>query len=87
MSTHDRQQDGWQQRAACRDHAAVFDETFDSRHRSRATGLAQQVCQGCPVRRACLADALRQEAGGAHRWGVRGGLLPAERTRLERRSA
>ncbi|NAZ77041.1 hypothetical protein GTQ99_16660 [Kineococcus sp. T13] len=78
----DWQRGDWQQRAACRDQVAVFDETFEGRHRSRATAIAQRVCQECPVRRVCLADALRTEAGESHRWGVRGGLLPGECTWL-----
>ena len=92
MSTHHRpagyrRHDDWQQRAACSDQVTVFDPTFEGLHRSCATTLAQQICQHCSVRRACLADALRTEAAAGHRWGVRSGLLPGERTRLERRSA
>ncbi|HZF92031.1 WhiB family transcriptional regulator [Streptomyces sp.] len=46
--------------------------------------FAKQVCAACPVRQACLDDALRQEGGCGHesRHGVRGGLAPRARRYL-----
>jgi WhiB family redox-sensing transcriptional regulator len=42
---------------------------------------ALQVCAECPVREMCLADAMATE-DPAMRWGVLGGLTPAERDQL-----
>jgi hypothetical protein len=44
------------------------------------------VCRRCPVVEACLWSALLEEHELAyrHRYGVRGGLLPAARIRLAR---
>jgi len=42
---------------------------------------ARSICQGCPVRLKCLAEAqLRKE-----RFGMWGGLTPIERRRIERK--
>ena len=45
---------------------------------------AKAVCEDCPVRQACLDDALAEEgtASRQHRWGIRGGLTNAERELL-----
>ncbi|MCB0915872.1 MAG: WhiB family transcriptional regulator [Actinobacteria bacterium] len=42
---------------------------------------AKAICAGCGVRAECLADALRLEDGlpSSLRFGIRAGLLPAER--------
>lgn len=40
---------------------------------------AKRICEPCPVRDACLADALRT---GDNQWGIRGGLKPEERRKL-----
>lgn len=40
---------------------------------------AKAICGPCPVRDACLADALRT---GDNHWGIRGGLKPEERRKL-----
>ncbi|MGQ0479997.1 MAG: WhiB family transcriptional regulator [Pseudonocardia sp.] len=42
---------------------------------------ARQVCAACPVRTACLTDALRRRDIA---FGVRGGLTPTERRALLR---
>ena len=39
---------------------------------------ARAICEGCPVRDACLADAMKAEEGAA-RYGYRGGKTPDER--------
>jgi len=45
---------------------------------------AKQICAVCPVRRACLADALREEGGRGHesRFGIRGGMSGRARRKL-----
>lgn len=51
-------------------------------HTGRAKAAA--VCAACPVRMACLIDALREE-GGRHvdtRYGIRGGLTGKQRRSL-----
>lgn len=46
---------------------------------------ALSYCKLCPVRKACLADALIEEASApAGRYGVRGGKTSKERARLQR---
>lgn len=44
---------------------------------------AKKICAACPVRQACLDDALAEEGGRGHesRFGVRGGLGPRGRRR------
>lgn len=48
------------------------------------TRAAKRICAGCPVRRACLAEALAEEgtARASHRHGVRGGCSPRERAAI-----
>ena len=63
----------WHARAACLgDH-----EPFDHPN----TAAAKAICFDCPVRQACLDDALATEEPG-HRYLVRGGLDPDERAAL-----
>ena len=79
----------WRARAVCRDWVEVFDQTFETSYRPKTgpVATASKICAGCPVQRACLTDALNSEAGVGARYGIRGGLLPAERSRLARQSA
>jgi len=79
----------WREHAVCRDWVEVFDQTFEVTRRAKTgpVATASQICAACPVRRACLTDALDSEAGAGARHGIRGGLLPAERSRLADRSA
>ncbi|MDT0306843.1 WhiB family transcriptional regulator [Streptomyces sp. DSM 44917] len=72
----------WSERAACR--GRDLDVWFSEAGAVRATAAA--VCRGCPVRDACLDLAMKAEAGG-HRYGIYGGLTPAQRKALARRSA
>lgn len=53
---------------------------------TRKTAVA--VCTTCPVRMACLTDALREEAGMHHdrRHGIRGGLTGRQRRGLYERA-
>lgn len=45
---------------------------------------AKALCDGCPIKTACLADALDEESQTSARraFGIRGGLTPAERRQL-----
>ena len=71
----------WHDRAACR---AVDRELFFADPRSREQIIAaKQICDGCPVRSACLADVLAWERP-AYRYGVVGGFSAEERRRLWR---
>jgi len=69
--THD-----WTTQAACRDEApdALFVQ-------GAAQNRAKVVCQGCPVRTECLADALDTRT----EFGVWGGMTERERRALLRR--
>ncbi len=69
----------WHRAAACADtdpglfHPAPNDLL--------AVAAAKRVCRACPVRTACLADAMAWEPPGL-RHGIAGGLTPTERRRL-----
>lgn len=73
----------WHEQAAC----AGMDETlFFPLGEGGPVGAervqqAKAVCSGCPVRAACLADAMTRESPSA-RHGVFGGLTATERGRL-----
>lgn len=64
----------WQLSAACKwsDGEGFYAET--------PTAQALATCQRCPVRDACLADALARD----ERWGLWGGMTPSQRRRLAR---
>ncbi|MFD0052992.1 WhiB family transcriptional regulator [Streptomyces sp. NPDC127168] len=62
----------WSKHAAC---TADPERMFPDNHEARIRD-AKKVCATCPVRMACLQDALRT---GDNEWGVRGELKPAER--------
>jgi len=68
--------------AACKDKAMAF--MFPERGDVIGVGLAKRLCRSCPIRVACLDEALATEADG-ERFGVRGGLSPNQRTLLSRR--
>ncbi|MFG2780779.1 WhiB family transcriptional regulator [Streptomyces prunicolor] len=69
----------WRELAVCRE---VDDNTFFPSP-GDVTGInyAKTICAGCPVQRACLVDALREEGGRAksNRFGVRGGKSAGQR--------
>ncbi len=67
----------WTTRAAC---AETDPEAFYP-EKGGSTAAAKAVCAGCPVRAACLAEAL----GHRERHGVWGGLSEPERRALLRR--
>ncbi|MFJ6066534.1 WhiB family transcriptional regulator [Streptomyces tendae] len=62
----------WSKHAACAaDPERMFPDNFEPAIRD-----AKTVCVDCPVRMACLQDALRT---GDNDWGIRGELKPGER--------
>lgn len=74
----------WQERAQCRDmEPGVFQA--DEPEYDEAAALA--ACASCVVREACLTTTLEAEgtAGVKQRFGIFGGMLPGDRSRLERR--
>ena len=72
----------WRHRALCRDQIELFDQTFDVTRRHHAAAVA--ICLRCPVRRACLADALDDETRSPGRFALRGGLSARDRERMVR---
>ena len=78
--------DNWWQNARCRPIAHKRPEIFyplgleKGANDTAGIQIAKQFCAPCPVREACLAEALRL----GERWGVWGGLTPAERAILRR---
>ncbi|WP_406463014.1 WhiB family transcriptional regulator [Streptomyces sp. NBC_00111] len=60
---------------------------FPDKGQSDKTRAAIAICMGCPVRRACLDEALALEGtvGASHRFGVLGGCSPRQRTRIAQR--
>lgn len=71
----------WRRDAACREMSP--DLFYDEPGETSRYEEARSVCAGCPVRKACLADALSWERPGT-RHGVIGGLTARERARLVR---
>ena len=51
------------------------------------TREAVDICRGCPVRQACLEQAMREEETSGGRYGIRGGLTPEERRKLDTRAS
>jgi WhiB family redox-sensing transcriptional regulator len=69
--------DDWASQAACRESQP--DQLFV---RGAEQHRAKQVCNDCPVRAECLAEALDNQI----EWGVWGGMTERERRALLRRS-
>lgn len=75
----------WRQLAQCKDllesAPEMFDEYFypEFYQNQAVTRMAKRFCELCPVRLECLVDA--QTTG--ERDGIRGGLTPRERSRLD----
>lgn len=55
------------------------EDWFPTEHREKA---AKKLCDGCPVRTACLDDALANRID----YGIWGGLTPRERRQIIRRN-
>ena len=73
--------DAWREEALC---ATTDPELFfmDSEGGS-SYQTARRLCASCPVREACLDDAMAYEASAAgRRYGMYGGLTPKEREEL-----
>ncbi len=66
----------WSSKAACKE--AAPDQLFV---RGAEQNKAKQMCNGCPVRTECLAEALDNQI----EWGVWGGMTERERRALLRR--
>lgn len=73
----------WMVQAACRRPEHTDVEFYATRGRARAAAL--EVCDRCPVQSSCLAWALDVEQDG-QRFGIAGGLTPADRCALSRRT-
>lgn len=75
----------WAQ-ARCRWDAELFFPTNYKYANAAQIAEAKAICASCPLREACLAEALRQESDSDHsrRFGIRGGCTPPERYRLYR---
>ncbi|MFI6700283.1 WhiB family transcriptional regulator [Streptomyces sp. NPDC050509] len=82
--------DAWAPRAACLGMADLFIAAEDENagQAGRRNRRAKQVCGRCPVRAACLADALTREglASTYVRAVVRGGMSPYARFSLSAKS-
>jgi len=74
----------WHERARCQGYFNVFfpPNREDGKHASHTQAL--RVCVGCPVQRQCLELAMAAEGSAAAggRYGVFGGLTPAQRREL-----
>ena len=67
----------WQRSAACRGSDPTLFHGTPSGHRR-----AQLLCRRCSVADICLWSAMVDEAATPYRYGVWGGLTPAQRHRL-----
>jgi WhiB family redox-sensing transcriptional regulator len=71
--------DAWQQQAACRKNDPNLFFAPDGPEANLAKGnriaAALAICAGCPVRKACLADAVAAD----DRFAIRGGTTPEDR--------
>ena len=67
----------WQGSAACRGSDPTLFHGTPAAHRR-----AQLLCRRCPVAEICLWSAMVDEAPTPYRYGVWGGLTPAQRHRL-----
>ena len=78
----------WRDDAACLGWAPLFlPRTDPGPSYAASTAQAKSICDRCPVRDACLADAMTTEGASdpRARAGVRGGLTPEERYNRYRR--
>lgn len=78
----------WQARALCRNvDTDVFFPDRPGPLSKRAWSIARSVCGCCPVAKQCLDDAMEiEQASRGERYGMFGGLTPAERQTLSART-
>lgn len=71
----------WRLRAECRNLGPelFYPEQGDHHTAKRAI----MICEACPVKKACLEDALSDEAD-VDKYGIRGGLTPKARRRIRK---
>jgi hypothetical protein len=81
MARRDRLPVDWRRRAACARPGVDPDLFFPFPGEHGKAARAKRICGRCPVRAACLADAMATR----DEFGVRGGLTPKERQRLRGR--
>lgn len=73
----------WMTRALCRSNALDAEVWFPDSRGEDSEAVA--ICRRCPVARQCLEHALRLEppqATGRERFGIFGGLTPAQRAQV-----
>ncbi len=71
----------WRQDAACLGMVDAFYDPWDSDDRAeQPSRTAAHICGMCPVRRACLAEAIRRDEA----YGTWGGLTRVQRKKLAR---
>lgn len=68
---------GWRRRAACARPGVDPELFFPDQGERGKVAQAKRICAGCPVRAACLADALATPA--TRDYGIRGGTTREER--------
>jgi hypothetical protein len=73
----------WYERAACRGQPLEAWFPRPGTAALAAYSRGRRICASCPVLAACLDDDLRAEAPD-RRWGMRAGLMPAERDAVAR---
>lgn len=74
----------WKDRALCAADGPNDDLWFPHEDSRATVELAKSLCRQCPVRNACLQDALDQ---GPSCYGIWGGLTERQRASLRRRTA
>ena len=80
-----RETTDWREDALCRDGGDYWYPASLNTTEGRAQAKeAIMICRRCPVRLACLTDALEVESREpeSHRHGIRGGLYASERATL-----
>lgn len=86
----------WMDRAVCGGltHPVFFGDVWDDadeqhgpQHDPEALAAAREVCDRCPVRRQCFAEAMHEElgVGAMFRYGVFAGTTPLQRWSIEHR--
>ena len=80
----------WREAAACVDEDPDLFFPATSNGADGAWVIPRRICNGCPVQAACLDDVMADEGlylSTAYRYGMRGGLTPADRRVLGQKLA